>query len=767
MTIEQSNFQVKLNMGHTALWEHNWDGAVQAYQAALQASPENPSVRASLGLALFHQKNYSESLRIFQQLARENPLDPMPMERIARIYEREGLLTEAANSFLQASELQLKNHDVDRALSDFRAVIQLDPANQNVRARLGMVLSKLGKKKEAIAEFVDLAGILQRADELEKAYQILEYSLQIQPDSSEARNALDRLKNSKLIPLRELEPEISGAKRMAQVREIETVQTAPDSQADHDPITEARLTALAEIADVLFDENELARRQKSHTARTNLQPDGLSINLKNIQTHLGKVIDLHATGNDEQAVVELEQALSAGLRLPAADFLFGLLIKDSDTDKALNHLYESFNDPKYALAAHLLSGEINLNSGDLPAATSNYLRALMLADSEAVSEDEAVELFQLYEPILESQNLITEDKDMRNLCSAISNQLNRQDWRKYLAAAREQLPQQPEGAPPLPLIEMLIDSNNSHLFELLAETRRLVQQGMNRTAMEESFRALTFAPNYLPLHVQMGEILINEGRVAEAIEKFLMVVKLYTIRNDNASALRLLNRVTRLAPMDISVRQTLIDLLRTSGDYEEMIQQYMELANVHYLLADLDEARRTYHAALNLSRQTRAPRDQSLTILNRMADIELQSLNWKEAISVYEQIRSLLPLDPAPRVALVDLYYRLNLSVAAINEVDAFLKMLESENKSQEAEKFLDDLLTERPDDAEIQKRLVSFYVSRGQLESAVMKLDGLAEKLLVENNSAASAEVIARIIALNPANKKEYELLYQELTKK
>ncbi len=314
---------------------------------------------------------------------------------------------------------------------------------------------------------------------------------------------------------------------------------------------------------------------------------------------------------------------------------------------------------------------------------------------------------------------------------------------------------------------MLIDSNSSRLVESLTEMQQLVQQGKHRTAMEESFRALTDAPNYLPLHIQMGEILINEGRVAEAIEKFLMVAKLYTIRNDNASALRLLNRVTRLAPMDTSVRKNLIDLLRSSGNYEEMIHQYMDLANVHYLLADLDESRRAYHAALNLSRQIRSPREQSLKILNRLADIELQSLNWKEAILVYEQMRSLLPLDPAPRIALVDLYFRLNLNAAAINEVDAFLKLLEAENKTQEAEKFLDDLLIERPDDTEIQKRLAAYYVSQGKLETAVMKLDALAEKLLVENNNAASAAVVARIIALNPANKADYEKLYQEITRR
>jgi len=148
MSIDQSSIQTKLNEGHAALWEHDWDGAVQAYNKALAAAPDNDSALAGKGLALFHQKRYTDSLRIFQELTRKNPNDPMPMERIARIYEREGLLTEAAHSFYQAGELQLKNRDVDRALSDYRTVLRFDPENQNVRARLGMVFSKLGKSRK-------------------------------------------------------------------------------------------------------------------------------------------------------------------------------------------------------------------------------------------------------------------------------------------------------------------------------------------------------------------------------------------------------------------------------------------------------------------------------------------------------------------------------------------------------------------------------------------------------------------------------------------
>ena len=241
MNIEEGQVQNILNKGHTALWDHDWDSAVQAYNEALQEFPDHPVGLSSLGLALFHKKRYSESLQIFQQLARQLPEDPMPMERIARIYEREGLLPEAVRSYYQAAERQLKSRDVDHSLSDYRAILRMNPNNQDVRAKIAMVFAKLGRKAEAAAEFADLASVVQRAGDSQKAMQILEYALQLKPDSVEVKNAITALKNNQPIPFRKMDRQAGGAVRMAQVREIETIQVAASSEASNDPLVDLEL----------------------------------------------------------------------------------------------------------------------------------------------------------------------------------------------------------------------------------------------------------------------------------------------------------------------------------------------------------------------------------------------------------------------------------------------------------------------------------------------------------------------------------------------
>ena len=219
--------------------------------------------------------------------------------------------------------------------------------------------------------------------------------------------------------------------------------------------------------------------------------------------------------------------------------------------------------------------------------------------------------------------------------------------------------------------------------------------------------------------------------------------------------------------MDLAVRSSLIELLKSIGRVDDAIQQYMDLANVYYLLAEMDITRQTYLSALSLAQKSSNVREWSLKILNKLADIELQSLDWKQAIKYFEQIRSLDGLDPAPRAMLVDLYIRIGIPVAAMNELDGYLKILATSNTPAKAAQFLDDLLKERPDNVEIQKRLVSYYKAQNELPYAIEKLDTLAEKSLAEGNSPATIATLEHIISLQPANVADYQKLLQDLKNK
>jgi len=216
--------------------------------------------------------------------------------------------------------------------------------------------------------------------------------------------------------------------------------------------------------------------------------------------------------------VELESAVDLGLNQPAANYVLGLILRIKSPQKALKYLDRSARNPGYELASYLLIADTHASLNQFKEASAAALKALKIADLEAVPADQAEELGQLYEPIFESQTHISSENDHKYLYEVINKQLERPDWREYIKSARSQLPVQPEGNPPLPLADLILETSNSQVVDSLGQIRKLIADGKYRTAMEEAYHALSFAPTYLPLHVQMGDLLITEGRMTEAVE---------------------------------------------------------------------------------------------------------------------------------------------------------------------------------------------------------------------------------------------------------
>ena len=78
----------------------------------------------------------------------------------------------------------------------------------------------------------------------------------------------------------------------------------------------------------------------------------------------------------------------------------------------------------------------------------------------------------------------------------------------------------------------------------------------------------------------------------------------------------------------------------------------------------------------------------------------------------------------------------------------------------------MDELLAERPENIEIQKRLINFYRAKNRLPEIVEKLDALAEKCLRNGNREGALATLQNLIALEPPNSNDYRRLMEELKK-
>jgi tetratricopeptide (TPR) repeat protein len=372
----------------------------------------------------------------------------------------------------------------------------------------------------------------------------------------------------------------------------------------------------------------------------------------------------------------------------------------------------------------------------------------------------------MYEPLVESQTNNDDESSLRYICQAIESQLIRSDWRQYLAVARQQLPPQGDGNPPIPIAEMVLEMRSSQVVETMAQVRALMQDGKLRSALEEAMYALQYAPTYLPLHLLVGEIMLQDQRVSDAIHKFLVVADLYMVRGETSRAIRTLKRVTQLVPMDLSVRQRLIEQLIAQDKAEEALAEYQELADIYYRLAELDKARQTYIEALKIAQKSKDNRTWGVNLLLKVADIDMQRMNLRQALRIYEQIRTIQPDEPSVRAQLVMLNFRLGQDNAALKEMDEYLSFLENSNRRGQAIEFTSDLLVDHGQRLEIRRRLADLYIHNQQIPDAVAQLDAVADALLSTGKHLEAINILETIVALRPPNADEFRTALESLRK-
>jgi predicted Zn-dependent protease len=147
-----------------------------------------------------------------------------------------------------------------------------------------------------------------------------------------------------------------------------------------------------------------------------------------------------------------------------------------------------------------------------------------------------------------------------------------------------------------------------------------------------------------------------------------------------------------------------------------------------------------------------------------MADIDMQHLDWRQALRLFEQIRTLRPEDASARKSLVDLNIRLDQPNQALAELDNYMAYLDSNGQRAEAIPFLEGLVQENPGQAILQRYLAEEYARAGWGTEAIAQLDALGENLLQAGDRAGAIQTVEAIMATNPSNLEDYRKLLQKL---
>jgi tetratricopeptide (TPR) repeat protein len=283
-------------------------------------------------------------------------------------------------------------------------------------------------------------------------------------------------------------------------------------------------------------------------------------------------------------------------------------------------------------------------------------------------------------------------------------------------------------------------------------------------AADEAMWIIERQPTSLPAHQRVAQVLMEEGQTQAAITKYNVVINSFLARDDRVSAAMILNEVIKVAPMDINLRLSLIDLLEREGDEARMLDEYIGLAAAYYQLAEIDQARDTYLAANRLAQRLNAPIEKRVEILLRLADIYMTRLDWRQAQRTLEQVRDLVPTDDKPRRELVEIHFRLGNPIEAMRELDGLLRVYAQSRRGQLILSTLESMVEARPNEMGLRSRLAAVYQQLKRIPEAIAQLDALGELQLDAGLIQEACATIRQIISLRPPNVEQYQALLKQM---
>ena len=275
---------------------------------------------------------------------------------------------------------------------------------------------------------------------------------------------------------------------------------------------------------------------------------------------------------------------------------------------------------------------------------------------------------------------------------------------------------------------------------------------------------LDHAPSYLALHMRMAEILIRSGRREAGLEKMGIVAETHRVRGEIPQAADVYAKIIREAPVNIPARNRLIELFVQQDRHKEALEHYIDLADIYMQMAELDSARKALASALSLAQDSSVDREWSVKILREMGDIDLSRLDWRRALRVYSQIRTLDPSDEKARTNVIDLNLRLAQDEQAAQELDGYLEYLVQHDRGQNALTFIEDLAREHSGKSILHERLAEAYLAAGRKADAIAQFDALGEILLDAGRNGEAIRIIERIITLQPPDIEGYQELLTNL---
>ena len=749
MAGNKKTYEKAIRDGLDLAWEGDWEGALEAYGSALDEMPDDPAVHNHVGLACFELQRYEQALEAYTRASQLAPRDPAPLARIAELHETMGQRHAAADALVSMAVVHQEWRDWAHAIEAYQRATKLYPDHLPALRALAQIYVQVDQPQHAVQEYLNLAQAYERHGRHKSALEQCQRALEIDPKHPTAR-ALSR-----------------ALQRGESIDGFRAKPTTSDEGAS--PVDMARDIALEELAGIPFEEEgeqpPIGPAEPAARVPEVKAPARPALSRRQIDTLVAKAIDQQTRGLLDEAIGTYTKVIEAGVDRPAARFNLGLLLQQRFRfESAIREFSKAVHHPRYALGSHFALGECYKVLGRIDDALEHFVEVLKIVDLGTVERDQADDLIQLYDALAESYLAKGDPKKAVSFTNSLVDFLSSKGWEDKAMEARQRLDSMSEDGVTMSLAEFLVSDSADAILKAMSLSQEYVRRGAYTAAVEVCYDAIEAAPTYLPLHMRLAEIFAQGARIEDAVAKYQIVADLHIVREEPRQAIGVYKQILRLQPMDVVARSRLIDLLTSTGEIDEALEQYLSLADAYQALAQADKALEKCAEAMRLVPRASNETDWQVRLLRHMSDIHMRKADWQGATELHEQIVARVPDDERARLNLVDLYYKLGRINQADRETVALTDYYHARGEDARALALLEEAVNLQPHQMPLRARMARAYINAGMRDEAIQQLDALGELQLDSGLRKQAMATVRFIISLNPENVEAYRQLLAQL---
>jgi tetratricopeptide (TPR) repeat protein len=664
-----------MDQSREAAREGRWDDALKGAVRALQEFPKELEARTSVAVALFHTGKLAQALQQLQELHNADPGNPFYLEYIARAQERQGNSQNAISTYRMLLEMHQQQRSLGKTVAVLREILRISPDRDAEREQLARTLADTRATPEAVAEYLNLARRYQQQQRLDDAAERVEIALRLDPNNREAKDLIIALRQDMAhaaglptpepAPGSEDMPETTtrygstGGLRSQQFALEKLVASATDKQeagdndgaiADYEEAVQGGL----QRADVFYSLGLLYQERNDHTAAVEV--------LQHAATDPEYALSAHfALGS---SYMELNQLPQAAQELEQAIGLVDLNTVGKNESEDLIHMYEQVTDiyqqlgdvaraaALYSTLANFLKSkrwgreraeEFNRRAKDLT--DQNMLAKLRsLGTGSLVPNAEPEHIPEPAEPVEDIPERWGKIPSIMDFLHSDSSD----PATDALVIPAEAMP----SADPLEMLENMPASEpvavapvtpldpsglDEQTERWLTASGRYIEQGLYDAALDACYEVMTLQPDYLPIHLRVGELFERQNLTEAALTKYQFLVDTHTVRDEPESAIDAYFRLINLSPDTTNARIRLADLLHQAGRIDESAEQLGYVADNYFRLGQTGRALEEYRRGIQW-----APKNKQLRAQYGLALFKME--RYEAALSEFHKAAD--PTDP-------------------------------------------------------------------------------------------------------------------------